>query len=187
MRVSSVKIGQSLCVLFLMLFFGCAIPPFHEENARVFDSWGGRGKGIDFHPVASDQLVSPCKRFCAEYSWEEPDWADKSMLCLIHNVSGQRTIIGRSARGITATWVATQIGSLLLVKQHVDTHHNESFVVFPRIGRGGVLTYSVLYATPDQNICDSMPEGFPAEHIYTTIKHVSYNGLILFRDMKATA
>ena len=164
---------------FAVFFLSCTNRNLTEKNTLAFDAWDELDKGIEFRPVSFYKSEAPSKIFCAEVSWEDPDeYYGRSMLSFIHVASGQRIEVGRSIRGIDVAWVETQIGDLLLVKQHIDTHHNETFVLFPLLDRKELLSCSVLYATPNQDICESKPEGIPAEHIYSTIEHVSYDGVM---------
>ena len=64
-----------------------------------------------------------------------------------------------------------------------ENKKTQAFVLFPRLDDEGTLTCPVLYATPDQNICESRPRGFPAEHIYPKIKDVSDDGIMTIKIM----
>ena len=171
---------------------GKAAALYRESEHRIltgksmlcFDAWDEIARSWYFDPVVSRTKDSPGKIFYAEISTEDGDHHEgRSLLSIAHSGSRQKITIGRSMRGIGITWKETQLGDLLLVENHIDTHHREAFVLFPRLDKNGTLTCSVLYATPDQNICESRPEGIPAEHIYPTIKDVSYDGIMTIEIM----
>jgi hypothetical protein len=166
------------------LYRKCEYRILTGKNMLCFDGWDEMARFWCFEPVVFRKKESPSKMFCAGISMEDgSQHAGRALLNVAHLESGQQIEIGRSIRGIEVTWKETQLGDLLLVENHIDTHHREAFVLFPQLDKKGMLTCSVLYATPDQNICESRPEGTPAEHIYPTITDVSYDGIMTIEIM----
>ena len=148
-----------------------AKPPASKD--MLFNDWH---HAADFKPASAERYVSNSQKMIAEISHDDLDESGLFLLSLYTGDGKNRKVIGKSCRGISVQWFATQCGDVLAIKNDVDTHYNQSFVVLPHVSKDDEIIINILYMDPLYfSSCGEPPPG----HIYSSIKDIDFHGTML--------
>ena len=124
----------------------------------------------------SVEHASPDGRFTAKVFAAGPaegDWCARWLE--LRYPDGESLWLGSSERGIGVKWWPTQIGPVLSVENHQDTHFSECVVLRP-LGDCATDGFEVLY----QTAASALPH---LDHSYAGVEDISVDGVLTLRHV----